>query len=416
MELSQGVRVFLSITVLIGISLHFIGLAGLLRFRLRKTPKIEAQHPFPSVTLIKPCYSNIDNEEMNFKAFFEQDYPGKIQILFVVSQITDPIVPIIQKLIALYPKIDANLIISTTRKAYWLKVDALYDAHQVAKNEIIIWSDSDTIVHSHYFQEMAATLQDPQIALVTTPQYDARINNFATALKTLGNNTDIACYVMIYDLLVKNKKTAFGHSLGFRRSDFKEFEQEAWNTLNNSFADDLVIPQLFAMHGKKVVFRNIYCPVQYSSKSFIQMIHQQERFSLCQKMVIGKWKLTAGLILSPQISATLLLFLDPSNPLTLSLFVATLCTRIGLSFLFESLILKSTKMNMRYFWTIPLWDLLRIYLVFHAFFQNKVEYHDRKYQLFEKLRIQEIPPTPISENPHTEWVKQENVSTSAHSP
>lgn len=416
MELSQLVFVVLSSTILIGIVLHSIGLLSLLRFRFRKVPRLPVQGAVPGVTVIKPCFSNLDNEEENFDSFFRQDYPGKFQILFVVSHDSDPIVPIVRKLIARHPEVDAQLVVSRTRKAYWLKIDALYDAHQLAKHEMIIWSDSDTVVRSNYLTQMVSYLQDPKISLVTTPQYDARVNNFATALKTLGNNTDIACYVMIYDLFTVKKKTAFGHSLGFRQSDLKKFEDEAWHTLRNSFADDLVMPILFSKHGKKVVFRNIYCPVQYSGKSLSSMIHQQERFFLCQRVVIGRWKFLAGLALSPQVPATLLLLLAPFHPYTLHFFTAALATRISLSFCFEALILQSIRMNLRYFWTIPLWDLMRVYLVAYAFIQNKVEYHGKMYRLTGNLNLKEIKATPNPEALHTEWAQPGNDSASAHSP
>src|SRR5436190_12508256 len=86
----SGMPYILALVVGLGILIQLVGLFGLLLFKFRPIPQLRADKPLPGATIIKPCFSNRDNEEENFDAFFNQDYPGKIQILFVVSQDTDP--------------------------------------------------------------------------------------------------------------------------------------------------------------------------------------------------------------------------------------------------------------------------------------------------------------------------------------
>lgn len=389
----------LSLAITTGLLLQILGWLGLVLFWCRKIPPLPKNQVLPGVTIIKPCVANFDHEEENFDSFFHQDYPGKIQILFTVSKETDSIVPIIRQYLTRYPKVDAELIISTTQRAYWRKVDAMFDAHQKVKHPLVIWSDSDAIVKQNYISQMVSCLLEPGVSMVTTPQYDYRMNNFATALKGLGNNCDVASYVMCFYLLIKNHKVAWGHSMGFKQKVFREIETEAWDLLSHSFGDDLMMPALFHKKGKKVVFRNIFCPIQYSDKSLSQVIQQQERFALCQKAYLGKWTCIFGLLGFPMIPATLLLITVPQHPIVIPLFIITIFIRLFLSMSFEKLILNSITTNLYYFWTIPIWDLMHIYFVIHAFFQNQVIYHGISYRFIDQFQLEKI---------ETEWTQQGN--------
>ncbi len=391
----SGISLLLAFIVTFGIVLQMVGLLGLMFFKFRRFPQLRADKPLPGVTIIKPCFSNLDNEEQNFDAFFNQDYPGKIQVLFVVSQETDPIIPVIKNFLARYPG---------------------HDAHQFAKHELVIWSDSDAIVNPNYVSQMAACLQEPGISMVTTPQYDLRVNNFATALKVLGNNCDVAVYAMIFNLFARKINVGWGHSLGFIRADFQAIEKEIWETLSSSFGDDILLPTLFNKYGKKVVFRNVYCPVQYSNKTLRQMLTQQERFALCQKAFVGKAAILCGFLLYPQIPATFLLLSAPTHPLALTLFFSVIGIRIAISFIFEALIIGSIKMSLKYFWTIPIWDFMHLYFGAFALTHNEVQYHGKIFRFSDRYLLEELNKQTNSEGLRTEWAPPETNPKSYRSP
>jgi ceramide glucosyltransferase len=412
----NAVPFILAIIVIFGILLQLVGLVGLMVFKFRTLPQLRSDQPLPGVSIIKPCFSNLDSEELNFDAFFNQSYAGKIQLLFVVSHDTDPIVPVIRSYLARYPEYDAKLIVSTTRKAYWLKVDAMYDAHKFVKHELIIWSDSDAVVGPDYVAQMAACLQEPGISMVTTPQYDIRVNNIPTALKVLGNNCDVAVYAMIFNLFARKINVGWGHSLGFNRADFQTIENKIWETLSSSFGDDILLPTLFNQNGKKVVFRNVYCPVQYASKSLRQMVSQQERFALCQKAFVGKAAIILGFFLYVQIPATLLFLMAPTNPVALTLFFSVISLRIAISFIFEALIIGSVRMSLRYFWTIPIWDLMHLYFGVFALTHNEVKYHGKVFRFSDRFLLEELNKKPNSEGLRTEWAPPETNPKSYRTP
>lgn len=361
------------------------GFFCMLWFRFRPLPKLQAA-PYPGVSVVKCCFDNVDNEEENFRHFFEQTYPGKFELLFVVGNIEDPIVPTIRRYLARYPQVDAQLIVSTSKIAHWNKVNSLYDAQCRAKHDIIIWSDSDVVVRPTYLEHMVASLQEPGVSVVTTPQYDFRVNNFATALKVIANNCDDATFMMAYNALNRRKVIALGHSLGFWKSEFEAFGDEAWDILTRFIGDDLGLPYLYNRVGKRVVFRNIYCPVQYSSKTLAQVIEQKRRWVMCQKQVVGNSVIyLSGCLFYPEVPSLFLMLFSGFQSEFVALFFAMIGMRAFISGTFESLFLGFPKMTLRWGWTVVLWDLAQMYFVLDGFRRRHIRLKGRKFRIHDRF-------------------------------
>jgi ceramide glucosyltransferase len=371
----------------------YLGLVGMLLFRFVPLPKLKSHRPLPGVSIIKPCFANHDNEAENLDHFFQQDYPGPLEILFAISSESDPIVPVLREYLAKYPGKDARIVVSTSNDAFWNKINSVRDAQEQAKHEVIIWSDSDVVVRSNYVREMVACLQEEGVSVVTTPQYDFRVDNFPTALKVLGNNCDDATFMMTYNLLVPKKRVALGQSIGFWAHEFNSFKSEAWKVLNCALADDLALPHLYADRGMKVVFRNIYCPVQYSGKSLSAVIEQKRRWVMCQKYSVGNPLLyLTGCLFYPEVPAFFLIIFTGASDQSLWMFLFAVATRIGITGLFEFLFLGSIKMWIRWFWTVPLWDLLQIGFFIDGFFRSQIVLGGRAFKVGRGLEISPLNP------------------------
>ncbi len=391
MEFSQVLHWILAAFWAAGMGIALLGFVGLVYFRFRRLPALQTDKPLPGVSIIKACYDNQDNEADNFDHFFNQDYPGPIELLFTVSRETDPIVPTVRSYLARYPQVDAKLVLSKSKFAYWNKVNSLKDAQDQAKHEVIIWSDSDVVVRKDYVRQMVACLQEPGVSVVTTPQYDFRIDNFATGFKVPGNNCDDATFMMAYNLLNRRKRVALGHSIGFRASEFNSFGPQAWETIGKFLADDLALPYVFNSHGKRVVFRNIYCPVEYRGKTFKQVIEQKRRWVVCQKQTVGNRVLyLTACLFYPVVPATFLVLLTGFSDWSLALLSVGALTRIGISALFERWILGTWKMALRWGWTVPLWDLAQVAFVLDGFFRNTLVLGGKTYVLEKRYFLKPL--------------------------
>ena len=375
----------------IGLGVQALGALSMIRFYFKRPRPLPLLKDYPGITIIKPCYGINENEEENFLHFFLQKYAGPIQLLFVVSNEGDPVVPVIKNYLRQFPDFDAELVISRTRTSFRRKVDALFDGHALAKHDFILWSDSDVIVRENYIEQVVASLLEPGVAIVTTPQYDLGVNNFTSALKVMANNCDIGTYITLDDWISSEKKYAWGHSLAFRLKEFKEIEVEAWDIMNRFLADDQSLPFLYNKYHKKTVIKNIYCPVHCGKKTWKEMITQRERWAVCQRLVFpNRFVYLFLLLFYPQISATLLLFHHHFDSWSVLIFFSVAAFKILISFQFELLFLRSARMTTRYFWTICLADLMQIYFFTHAFLSRSIQFHGKKYRVKDRYFIEEI--------------------------
>ncbi|MGZ3686706.1 MAG: glycosyltransferase [Bdellovibrionota bacterium] len=395
-EIAITFQILIWIVFGIGMAVQFLGLGGLVWFRRKTPPKFDpALREFPGVTMIKACHGTGDNEEVNFDTYFHQDYPGPFELLFVVSYDDAPVVPIIQRYLEKYPDVDAKMLVSRTRRAFWRKTDAIYDGMKVAKHDFIVLTDSDTIVQKNYVSQMSACLMDPTVGVVTTPQYDCRPNNVASALKVVGNNADVATFVMAYLVLVRNRWCidGFGQSMAFRKSEFDSFGERAWTDLNQTVSDDQGIPYIYRQHGMRMVFVDIFCPVEYSSKTFTEVVTQKTRWLTAQGIAVGNRYLhSAGALLYPTVSSMLMMLWTGFCGWSILMFLGTCAFRILCSVLFENLFLRSEPTLAPYFFLVPVWDLMQPYFLTVAFFKDAVEYNGRHFQVYNEIFLREVDP------------------------
>jgi len=372
--------------------IQIVGLACLFRFAFFRLPKTEGMK-FPGVSVIKSCHTAVDHEEENFIQFFEQEYPGPYQLIFTVSNRTDTVVPVIEKVMAMYPKVDSKLVISTRHESFLKKVDALHDAHDHVKHPFVIWSDSDTWVEKNYVQLMSASLQEPGVSVVTTPQYDWKVNTVVGAWKSLANNADMATSIMLMDTFTKDKRVAWGQSIGFNNEEFKSFGDKPWKLINHFMADDQALAISFSDQGKKVVFKNIYCPVWFTDKKLANVFEQKIRWLPLQRIPFGGNRLIYLVMVPlgyPLIIAFIYALLRGFTPDAWALMGATVIQRLCASLIFEMLIVRSATVFLKYFWTIPLWDLSQIYFIIHGFFKTTSTYHGKRFKVVNKYFFEEI--------------------------
>ena len=73
-------------------------------------PKVHA----PAVTIIRPVCGLENFIEETLRSTFLLDYP-RLEILFCSARADDPVIPLVQRLMADYPWIDARLLIGDER-------------------------------------------------------------------------------------------------------------------------------------------------------------------------------------------------------------------------------------------------------------------------------------------------------------
>jgi len=129
--------------------------------------------------------------EENLRTFFQLDYPVT-QLLFGVADPKDPAIPIVEKLLAEFPKQDARLVVGTPAFGLNPKVENLAAMQRYRRHDVILISDSNVRVAPSYLRETACYLADPRVGLVTNVFTGVGEHQLGATLENLQLNGFVA--------------------------------------------------------------------------------------------------------------------------------------------------------------------------------------------------------------------------------
>ena len=180
---------------LIGLAAIFCGAAGLLHLASilvaagRCRP---AAHPVPqpanapAVTVIRPV-CGIDNYvEETLGTTFALAYPD-VEILFCVASARDPVVPLVERLIAAHPG-RARLLIGDDRISENPKLNNIVKGWRAAAHDWIVIADSNVLMPADYIQRLLAASRG-DTGLVCSPPVGCRPEGFFAELECAFLNT-----------------------------------------------------------------------------------------------------------------------------------------------------------------------------------------------------------------------------------
>ncbi len=120
----------------------------------------------PPVTILKPLKGVDEGLEENLRSFFRLDYPTS-QLLFCVADADDPAILVVKRLVAEFPRHDAQLIVGCPAFGLNPKVESLAAMDRYRKHDTILISDSNVRVRPSYLRETACYLAEPGVGLVS---------------------------------------------------------------------------------------------------------------------------------------------------------------------------------------------------------------------------------------------------------
>jgi ceramide glucosyltransferase len=219
------------------------------RFFRKSTDRSSAMSEFtPPVSILKPVRGLDPDAYDNFASFCRQDYP-EYEIVFCVGDRSDPVLPVIEKVIADFPKRNVRVLFGSGREATNDKVAKLARLSQEAQYETLVINDSDVRAEPDYLRRVVAPLADPKVGAVTCFYVPTDEKTLVQKLQTVGMYSDFYPGIVVAWQL-DGVKFALGPTIATSRTRLAGFG--GYEKIENRPADDLLVGRLIAEQGYEV--------------------------------------------------------------------------------------------------------------------------------------------------------------------
>lgn len=205
--------------------------------------------PGPGITLLKPINGCDKETESCLRSWLDQDYNGPMQFLFGVASSTDPVVPMIERLIQAYPHRDAKWIHCPLNHGANPKVSCLVQLHPYAVHPVLCVSDSDVWAPPFCLRQAATLLDGPRVALVNSFYQIKHRVGFGPRWEAFATNADFWSQVL-QSTSMKPLDFALGAAMVFRRDEFEK--SGGFRAIADHLADDYQLGRNLARMGHQI--------------------------------------------------------------------------------------------------------------------------------------------------------------------
>lgn len=167
----------------------------------------------PPITLVRPVCGLEPFSEETLRSSFTLDYPV-YELIFCVAKGNDPIVPLVERLIAEHPQVHARLIVGDERISANPKLNNMVKGWEGAAHDHIVFADSNVLMPRDYLQRLVAQW-DAKAGLVCSPPVGSRPHGFFAELECAFLNTFQARWQVTADTV--GYGFAQGKTLFYRR-------------------------------------------------------------------------------------------------------------------------------------------------------------------------------------------------------
>ena len=303
--------------VLIAAAIHFISIGVLVaRSYLPPPPRNKLR---PPVTILRPARGIENHIEQTLGSAFKINYP-EYEIVFCVADPADPIVPVIEKLMAEHPKVSSRILTGDDRISINPKLNNLVKGWREAKYDWIVMTDSNVLLTPDYIDTLLARWTDG-VGLVCSPPVGTEPEGIGGDLECAFLNTYQARWQLTADAF--GMAFAQGKTLFWRREDLDRAGGIA--ALAREPAEDAAATKVVHSTGHRVKLVRDPWPQPLGHRSVTDVWNRQLRWARLRRATFAPLyalELASGGIL-PLLLAAILVVIDPVKwPGLLMLFVA----------------------------------------------------------------------------------------------
>ena len=336
-----------------------------------------AKIPFmPPASIVKPV-RGLDHEAYeNFASFCRLDYPV-YEVVFAVSDASDPVIAVIEKLRADFPSTSIRLITNVPRVGTSDKVNNLCQLAQNAKYDLLVMSDSDVRVEPDYLRQVAAPFADREVGAVTAFYRSLSAGNLASNLDSLGMYMDSAPAALVAKQVEGRLGFAFGWTMATSKKHLAEIG--GWEAMVNHHSEDFELGKRIALRGHRVVLMAKPVSMVFPKETLAEYFHRDLRWSIALK--------------SARPSGYLGLLFTHGLPWAL---------RVGLTWLTGGWGIGDGQLA-KILWLVPARDAISFIVWIAGFFSDRITWRRLKYRI-QKGRLIPIPSASHGPAPRPESI------------
>jgi len=329
----------------------------------------------PPVSILKPVRGVDFASYENYASFCRQDYPD-YEILFCVNELTDPAVPVIQKVMADFPERRIRILSGAIQFGTNRKVNNLALLAKEAQHEILVQSDGDVRVGPDYLREMAAPFRDPQVGVVSCFYRSIVEANLGAELEAVGAASDFFAGALVADWK-EGVTFALGASVATTKSWLGKIG--GYEGFADRLADDYEIGNRVHRTGGKVLLSREIVWTMYPAQSLREFWEHQVRWARTVRVVRPFSFL--GLIVTHGLPwAVLVAIVAPSAWIATVYLLAYLILRLFVAWVVGVWGVGDEVLRRR-LWLVPLRDAIHFVVWLAGFTSNRVHWGGAEYEI-----------------------------------
>ena len=339
----------------------------------------------PPVSILKPVRGLDPDAYDNFASFCLQDYP-EYEIVFCVGDRSDPVLPVIEKVIADFPKQSIRVLVGSGREATNDKVAKLARLSQEAKYEILVINDSDVRAEPDYLRKVVAPLADPKVGAVTCFYVSTDEKTLVQKLQTVGMYSDFYPGIVVAWQL-DGIKFALGPTIATSKTRLAGFG--GYEKIENRPADDLLVGRLIAEQGYEVKLIPYSVLTVADFQSLRDLFLKRLRWIVVMRHMRpwGHFGLIFTLGLPWSLAA---IAISPTAGVAAIFVAAYLGLRIVMTLQIASWGLKQ-HVSLLSLALIPVWDAMAFVIWLVSFTRSTIRWRDRDYFIRDGELVPAIP-------------------------
>lgn len=356
-------------------------------FRKRPSAKPAARGFTPPVSALKPIRGLDPDAYENLASFCRQDYP-EYEIVFCVGSADDPVMPVIERLMADFPQRPIRVLFGSGRSATNDKVAKLARLVSEAQHEFVVISDSDVRVQPDYLRTVMAPLADPKVGAVTCFYVPIHEDNFVQNLQSIGMLGDFYAGILVAWQL-DGMKFTLGPTIATSRTRLTGFG--GYQTIENRPGDDLLVGRLIADQGYSVELLPYSVATVADYQTFPDLFHKRLRWIVVMRHMRPWGHL--GLIFTHGLPWCLAAIAAmPTAPVAAAYLGTYLVLRTAVTWMIGAPGLKQ-HLSWKKMALIPVWDAMAFVIWLISFGRKSVRWRNNDYYIRDGMLVPLSPPT-----------------------